>query len=260
MGKADLIGLYDSGMGGLSVMRSVHTLLPTHNLIYLADTAYCPYGPRPIAEVQSRAVACTAWLISQGAQLVVVACNTASSAALELLRSQFSVPVVGIEPGVKPAVQATRTGRIAILATDGTLAGQRFATLVQRFATNVQVQTIACHPLVEIVEQGDLTGEQTYQVVQQCLQGLGDDVDTIVLGCTHYHFLSPLIQAIAGSHVTIIDTALAVARQVARISDQISLRPGMGNIRCATTGNLPQIAAVLTALWETALPLSFADC
>ncbi len=257
---AALIGLYDSGMGGLSVMRTVHALLPTYNLLYLADTAYCPYGPRSITEVQARSLACTEWLMWQGAQLVVVACNTASSAALELLRSRYPIPIVGMEPGVKPAVRATHTRRVGILATDGTLAGQRFSSLVQRFAANVQVQTVPCPSLVELVEQGELTGEHTRQVVQQCLHNLDQQVDTIVLGCTHFHFVSPLIQRMVGTKVTVIDTALAVARQVMRVTEQVGLVPGEGSIRCASTGDIARIAPVLDRLWGEQLPLSFADC
>ncbi|NJO07863.1 MAG: glutamate racemase, partial [Chloroflexaceae bacterium] len=115
-----MIGVYDSGLGGVSVLRAMHRTLPQHTLLYLADTAYCPYGPLPVEQVQQRAVACAGWLIEQGAAVVVVACNTAASAALELLRETYRVPIVGVEPGVKPAIRATRTGRIGVLATGGT--------------------------------------------------------------------------------------------------------------------------------------------
>ncbi|MEI8167814.1 MAG: aspartate/glutamate racemase family protein, partial [Chloroflexales bacterium] len=148
------IGLFDSGLGGLSVARAVRAALPTHDLIYLADTAYCPYGPLPVAQVRTRALACARWLVGRGARVVVVACNTATSAAVELLRTSLAVPVVGMEPGLKPAVAATRTGRVAVLATSGTLTGERFARLVERFGARVEVRTVACPAMVRLVEAG----------------------------------------------------------------------------------------------------------
>src|SRR5688572_24868795 len=129
-----MIGIFDSGLGGLSVLHAVRELLPEHDLLYLADSAYCPYGPRPLAEVRGRSLACGRWLVGQGAGVVVVACNTATSAAAELLRAELPVPVVGMEPGIKPAMAATRSGKVAALATSGTLRGERFASLVGRFA------------------------------------------------------------------------------------------------------------------------------
>jgi glutamate racemase len=257
--SASLIGIYDSGMGGLSVMRAVRMLLPTHNLLYLADTAFCPYGPRPVEEVRDRALACTGWLIEQGVQMVVVACNTASSAALELLRAEYLVPIVGMEPGVKPAVAATRSGQVGILATSGTLTGQRFASLVQRFASRVAVQTVPCPGLVERVELGDLDGPQTREVLEACLHPLqAEGVDTIVLGCTHFHFVAPLIREVAGPEVTVIDTALAVARQVARVAAQIGLSRGERVIRFATSGDPASIAPVFVCLWGTELRIECA--
>src|SRR4029079_17493230 len=135
------IALFDSGLGGLSVLREVRGLLPRHDLLYLADTAYCPYGPRPLGEVRARALAVGRWLIGQGAGLLVVACNTASAAALELLRAELPIVVVGMEPGVKPAAAATHSGRVGVLATSNTLSGARFAALVERYAEGIEVIT-----------------------------------------------------------------------------------------------------------------------
>ncbi len=240
------IGIYDSGLGGLTVLRAVRALLPQHDLLYLADTAFCPYGSRPVEEVRERAHVCTNWLVSQGAGVVVVACNTASSAALELLRTEVSVPVVGMEPGIKPAIQASQTGQVGVLATGGTLAGTRFASLVQRFATQVAVHTIPCPGLVEQVEAGDLDGWATRALLEQYLSPLqAQDVDTIVLGCTHFPFLTPLIRELVGPHITIIDTGPAVARQVARVA---SVPVGNGLMRFVTTGDPVQVAIVLARL------------
>lgn len=258
---ASLIGLYDSGLGGLSVVREVRKILPHHDLYYLADTAFCPYGPRPSEEVRERARACTRWLMAQGASLLVVACNTASSAALETLRSEFSLPVVGMEPGVKPAIAATRTRHIGVLATNGTLNGGRFASLLQRYAKDVNVQTVPCPSLVEQVESGDTDGPRTRNLLLHCLTSLkSNDVDTIVLGCTHFHFVAPLLSRLAGPGVTIIDTAPAVARQVHRIVSDGRMEPGKGTIRCATTGDPSSVHPVLTRIWGGTLPLIHANC
>ncbi|HEX5689478.1 MAG TPA: aspartate/glutamate racemase family protein, partial [Roseiflexaceae bacterium] len=154
------IGLFDSGLGGLSLLREVRQLLPRHDLLYLADTAYCPYGPRPVAEVRARSLAIGRWLRDRGARIVVVACNTASSAALELLRAELPIPIVGMEPGLKPAAAATRSGRVGVLATNNTLGGSRFAALVERYAGGVEVITQPCPGLVELVEAGTLQGPE----------------------------------------------------------------------------------------------------
>src|SRR5262245_36018669 len=146
------IALFDSGLGGLSILHEVRQRLPRHDLLYLADTAYCPYGPRPAEEVRARALAIGRWLVGRGAGLLVVACNTASSAALELLRAELPITVVGMEPGLKPAAAATRSGRVGVLATSSTLAGERFAGLVERYADGIEVITQPCPGLVELVE------------------------------------------------------------------------------------------------------------
>lgn len=256
-----LIGLYDSGLGGLSVVRAVRELLPQHDLHYLADTAFCPYGTRPTAEVRERARACAGWLLARGARVIVVACNTATSAALEMLRAELSVPIVGMEPGIKPAIQATRTQQIGVLATGGTLAGTRFAALVQRFATNVEVQTVPCPGLVEQVEAGDLDGFYTRHLVTRYLEPLkARGADTIVLGCTHFPFLTPLIAEMAGPDMAIIDTGPAVARQVVRVAAEAGVATGSGRLHCATTGDPAQVAPVIARVWGTALPLAYAAC
>ncbi len=250
------IGVYDSGLGGMSVAREVRALLPQHNLYYLADTAYCPYGPRSIEEVRERARICTRWLIRQGAGVVVVACNTATSAALDMLRAEFDVPFVGMEPGIKPAISVTRTRQVGVLATNGTLSGQRFESLVQRFAqgVNVDVQRVPCPELVHQVEAGDMEGPSTRIMLSRCLSPLQQKgVDTVVLGCSHFHFVAPLISQLVGPAVTIIDTAPAVSRQVVRVVGRVKLPYGQGYMRGGTTGDTATVAPILTRLCDRPL-------
>lgn len=248
-----MIGVYDSGIGGVSILRAIQQWLPHHNLLYLADTAYCPYGPLPIETVRERAIQCSAWLHNQGSALVVVACNTASSAALETLRETFTLPIVGMEPGIKPATQATRSRRVGVLATGGTLAGARFARLMQRFASDVAVQTVPCPALVEQVEAGELDTPRTRALLQQYIGPLlAQGVDTVVLGCTHFHFLAPTIAALFGPTLTIIETAGAVARRVAHVALESSIGPDNGTVGFASTGEpvqRAQMERLLVHLW-----------
>lgn len=249
------IGLFDSGLGGLSVARALRALLPRHDLIYLADTAHCPYGPLPAERVRERSLACARWLTGQGARVVVVACNTATSAAVETLRAALPVPIVGMEPGVKPAVAATRSGRVAVLATSGTLRGDRFARLVERFAGGVEVRTVACPGMVELVEAGELAGPRAAAVVAGYVAPLlAEGVDTLVLGCTHFPPLRPLIAA-AAPGAAIVDTGPAVAAQAARMAEAVGLAPGTGGVRCATTGAPAVVAPALAHVWGAAAPV-----
>jgi glutamate racemase len=255
-----MIALFDSGLGGLSVLREVRLLLPSHDMLYLADSAWCPYGPRPVEFVCARSLTIGRWLEQRGAELLVVACNTASSAALELLRAELTIPIVGMEPGLKPAVAATKTGRIGVLATSGTLTGARFASLVQRYAQSIEVIVQPCPRLVEQVELGETDTHITRSLLRQYIEPLlAREVDTLVLGCTHYPFLRGPISEIAGSDVAIIDTGPAVARQVARITDQHKLRVGKGHLRYWTTGEVAQVAPALHRLLGTTVTVEFAD-
>lgn len=256
-----MIGVFDSGLGGLSVLRAVRSVLPTHDLLYLADSAYCPYGPRPVAEVQQRALACAGWLVANGAALVVVACNTATSAAIDLLRSRLVVPVIGMEPGIKPAIEATRSGQIAVLATSGTLGGERFGRLVERYASGTTVTTLACPDLVAQVEAGELQSARTRSLVAGYLAPLrAQDVDTIVLGCTHFPFLRPLIAELGGAATVVIDTGPAVARQVARVVIARGIGSGSAGLGCATSGRTADVGPALARVWGEPLPLVHADC
>jgi glutamate racemase len=248
------IALFDSGLGGLSILREVRRQLPQHDLFYLADTAYCPYGPRPAAEVRARALAIGRWLVGQGAGLLVVACNTASSAALELLRAELPIAVVGMEPGLKPAATATRSGRVGVLATSSTLTGARFAALVERYAEGVEVITQPCPGLVELVEAGELGGPTARGLVERYVAPLLErGVDTLVLGCTHYPFLRSTIADVAGPQVSIVDTGSAVAWQVARVAAQGGLSANQGRTRFWTTGDSAQVTAAARRVLDEAI-------
>lgn len=245
-----MIGLFDSGLGGLSIARAVRAVLPKHDLLYLADSAYCPYGPRPQAEIRARSLACARWLMGQGADIVVVACNTATAAAIEVLRAELSVPVVGTEPGVKPAAAATRSGNVAVLATSSTLTSDRLTRLVERFGRQVAVRTVACPGLVDLVERGRLSGSEAQATIADYVLPLrAEGVDTFVLGCTHFPLLAPLIAEVAGPEATIIDTGPAVARQVARVAEIADLAPGSGRFCAATTGEAATIQSAFARVW-----------
>ena len=223
--KARPIGLFDSGVGGLSVLREIIHLLPYEDTAYFADSAHCPYGGRSREEVDGFSQAITRFLIGVGAKIIVVACNTASAAALRSLRSVFpDMPFIGMVPAVKPAVALTHSKKVGVLATPATLGGDLFADVVSRFASDVEVITQICPGLVAQIEAGDLEGNQTMALLEGYLAPLRRvGVDTLVLGCTHYPFLTPLIRRIVGDSVTIVDPSPAIARQTKRVLAQRSM-------------------------------------
>jgi glutamate racemase len=219
------IGVLDSGVGGLSVLREIRTQLPAEPVIYLADQGHVPYGPRSIEQVRAFTVEAARFLIDQGARLVVVACNTASAAALYPLRERFpDTPFVGMEPAVKPAARDTKTGVIGVIATEATFQGELYASVVGRFAQDVRVQTRACPEFVRLVEAGETGTPAARAAVQRCLGPLLEaGIDQLVLGCTHFPFLKEAIQAEIGPGVTIVDPSPAVARQVGRVLTERTL-------------------------------------
>ena len=215
------IGVFDSGVGGISVLHEIRRLLPAADLVYVADSGHCPYGSKSEAEIRMRSRAITEFLVeSQHAEAIVVACNTATAAAIKALRETFAnVPIVGMEPALKPAAAATRSGVVGVLATGATLGGERFAGLAARFSDGIELLTQACPGLVEQVERGDLEGPQTHQLLREYVDPLlARGADTLVLGCTHYPFLRPVLRELVGPAVTILDTGAAVARQLARVT------------------------------------------
>jgi glutamate racemase len=247
------IGLFDSGVGGLSVWQEVTRRLPHEATIYFADSAHCPYGPRPAAEIKALAAAITRFLLEQDCKLIVVACNTASAAALDYLRTEFDVPIVGMEPALKPAVKATRTGHVGVLATEGTLNGYLFKNTAQRHADGVEVHVQVGEGLVELVEAGRLNTPAAETLLRRYLEPLlAANVDQIALGCTHYPLLLPLIEQIVAGCAQVIDPAQAVARQVQRVLMAQGLETDAGCVashQFYTTGQ-PQPLQKLASLFS----------
>ena len=224
-GDARPIGIFDSGVGGLSVWREIARQLPRESTLYCADQAHIPYGPRPAEEISRYAHGIAEALLARGCKAIVVACNTASAAALKGLRERHpAVPFVGMEPAVKPAASQTRSRVVGVMATPGTLQGRMFALAVERFAAGVTLIKQPCPGLVERIERGDLDSPATEALLRELLAPMLDaGADTIVLACTHYPFVLPLIRALAGPGVQVIDPAPAVARQLARVLDERGL-------------------------------------
>ena len=212
------IGIFDSGVGGLSVLKAIRERIPQHPIIYFGDQIHVPYGPRKLEEVYSLSKVITQFLINQGAKLIVVACNTASAAALYPLREEFSdTPFVGMEPAMKPAAEKTHSGIVGVLATPATFQGRLYNSVVERFAKNVKIYQNTCPGLVQEIEKGNFQGEKTRKILENALfPMLENGIDTVVLGCTHYPFVIPLIQEIVGSEVTVIDPSPAIANQTFR--------------------------------------------
>jgi len=213
------IGVMDSGVGGLSVLAEIQRLLPNESLLYVADSGHVPYGEKTPDYIRQRLRRIAEFFQAQGAKAMVLACNTATVAAVADLRELYpDWPLVGMEPAVKPAAAATRSGVVGVLATTGTLQSAKFAALLDRFANDVRVVTQPCPGLVERIESGDLDSEPLRQLLQGYVQPLlAAGCDTLILGCTHYPFLRPLLATMVPADVAIIDTGAAVARQLQRL-------------------------------------------
>ena len=247
------IGVFDSGVGGLSVWTEIRSQLPDEPTIYFADQAHVPYGSRSLSEVRVYATGITKFLLNQGAKLIVVACNTASGAALQHLRTTFpDIGFVGMEPAVKPAVKNTRTGHVGVIATPTTFQGFLYQELVHRFGRDVTIHTQTCPRLVEVIEAGHTSEESTITLLKKCLQPLlQHDIDQLVLGCTHYPFIMELAKHILGDEVTVIDPAPAVARQTGRLLRQNSLLSEGNNVSTHlfyTTGSVSYFKKIANAL------------
>jgi glutamate racemase len=220
------IGIFDSGVGGLSVLREIRSLMPNENIIYFGDQGHVPYGPRSMEQIQNFSEGITNFLLQHNAKIIVVACNTASAAALKYLREKFpDVQFVGMEPAVKPAAEKTQTKKVGVLATPATFQGALYASVVERFASDVEIFQNTCNGLVNQIEAGELDSEKTKKILEDALLPmLEKNIDTVVLGCTHYPFVIPLIEKIVGENVRVIDPAPAVARQVERLLEGRGLR------------------------------------
>jgi glutamate racemase len=247
------LALFDSGVGGLSVAREIRRALPSEDLLYVADTAYCPYGDRPDAEVRERALAVGRYLAGAGAKLIVVACNTATGAALEDLRTAVTVPVVGLEPAVKIAARITRARRIGVMATTSTARSDRLARLIRSHAQGVQVVTQPCPGLADLVEDGrhddDGVLDRTLEELTRPLRDAG--VDAVVLGCTHYAFVAPALARALGPSVELVDSAPAIARRVEHLlrDGRLLATSGSGSFRVLTTGRPEKVRPAVERLW-----------
>ncbi|MGN2433700.1 glutamate racemase [Pseudomonas syringae] len=219
------VGIFDSGVGGLSVLNEIRQLLPSESLLYLADCGHIPYGEKSPEFIIERCLTIAGFFREQGVKALVVACNTATAAGVAHIRQRYpDWPIVGMEPAVKPAAEATRSGVVGVLATTGTLQSARFAALLDRFASDVQVVTQPCPGLVELIETGDLASPQIRELLARYVQPLlAARCDTVILGCTHYPFLKPLLREMLPESVTLIDTGAAVARQLQRLLSRSSL-------------------------------------
>lgn len=219
------IGVFDSGVGGLSVLKAIRAQLPAQPIFYFADQGHVPYGSRSLEEVRAFSSAITEFLLGLGSAMIVVACNTASAAALQELRGQYpSTRFVGMEPAVKPAAEQTRTGVVGVLATPATFQGKLYSSVVERFAKDVILLQDTCPGLVCEIEKGNLEGAKTRRILESAIQPmLKKNIDTIVLGCTHYPFVIPLIRQIAGEGVNVIDPAPSIARQAGRVLESLGV-------------------------------------
>jgi len=246
------IGVFDSGVGGLSVLREIRRELPHESVLYVADSGHAPYGDRPASYIQERSIAVTRALEELGAKAVVVACNTATGAAVDVLRETFTLPIVAIEPAVKPAVAATRTGVVGVMATSVTLSSSKLLRLVGQYPAPGGTEMQACPGLAEQVERGDLDSPATRALVEQYVRPLvAKGADTIVLGCTHYAFLEPVIREVAGPGVAVIDPAAAVARELRRRLAAASLLApddAVATERYFTTGDPEEGTRVMSQL------------
>jgi len=249
------IGIYDSGVGGISVLRAIREQMPNESVVYFGDQRHIPYGPRPMEQIRSFSEAITNFLLQQKAKIIVVACNTASAAALKYLREKFqTVQFVGMEPAVKPAAEQTQTGKVGVLATPATFQGALYASVVERFANGVELFQNTCNGLVQQIEQGNLEGKETRNILEAALLPmLEKNIDTVVLGCTHYPFVIPLIQEIVGNKVRVIDPAPAVAKQVGRLLEVNRTRnesKSRGKIKFYTSGDPDALKSMLPILLE----------
>ncbi|MBU1235892.1 MAG: glutamate racemase [Gammaproteobacteria bacterium] len=242
-----MIGIFDSGLGGLSVLAAIARVLPRADLVYLADTAHVPYGDKPDDFIRGRVLAIGRHLVAQGCDLLVVACNTATAHAVTELRQQHpGIPVVGVEPGVKPAAQGSRSGRIAVLATEATARSERLRRLIREHAGNVDVRIQPCPGWATRIETLNLDGEELDADIRDKVQPLLDaGADHIVLGCTHYAFLMPALLRLVAGRAQLVDVAEAIARQVARLY----VRPeGNARLHLQATARPERLHAALPAL------------
>jgi glutamate racemase len=247
------IGVFDSGVGGLSVLHALRRELPHEHFLYVGDSGCAPYGDRSADFVSDRAITITDFLVAQGAKAIVVACNTATAIAVQSLRARFALPIVAIEPAVKPAASRTRSRVVGVLATTGTLSSPNMGKLLASYGSDVEFVIQPCPGLADQVEKGELDSEETRALVKRYVRPIIDKGgDIVVLGCTHYPFLRPLIQEVAGPAVDVIDPATSVARELRRRLEGAGLLSddtGTGAERFWTTGAVEVVGPIVRQLW-----------
>ncbi|AOJ63271.1 glutamate racemase [Burkholderia ubonensis] len=247
------VGVFDSGLGGLSVLRAVRAQLPDESFVYVADSRNAPYGPRDEAFITERTLAIGEWLAREGAKALVVACNTATAQSIAAIRERLAIPLVGVEPGIKPAAALSASGIAGVLATQSTLASARFQALLDRYGAGRRFICQPGHGLVEAVERGDTNSPALRALLDGYLQPMLDaGADTLVLGCTHYPFFTETIRDLVGDRLTIVDTSDAIARQLARVLDERGLRAPAGTRaappRFCSTSDGRQLRALASTL------------
>ena len=254
------IGIFDSGVGGISVLKHIHVLLQHENLIYLADSKYAPYGNKTVEEIIQRCLILSDDLLQKNVKAIVVACNTATAAAIDELRETFDIPIIGMEPAVKAAATASNNGVIGVLATVGTLKSAQFAALLESYGRNVKVVTQACVGLVECIERGELDTPETKALVRQYTAPLlAEGADTIVLGCTHYPFVKHVIQEVVSDKISLIDTGAAVAKQLKRQLEEkglLSTSNQTANVQFWTNSEAENAEQVTEKLWGRQIKLN----
>lgn len=251
------IAMLDSGVGGLSILREVRRLLPREDVLYFADQGHVPYGPRPVEEIRQFTHQITEFFLARQAKVIVIACNAASAASLYYLRNAFpDVPFVGMEPAVKPAAENTTTGVIGVITTKATFQGELFASVINRFADDKQVVTQVCPDFVTLVEAGELDTPHLKAIAREYLAPLIEaGIDQLVLGCTHFPFLTPVLQETAGESVTIVDPSPAVARQTARlIAGEVNASDRPAVTTYFTSGDAEQFHKTATHLLNNPIP------
>lgn len=255
------IGIFDSGVGGLTVWKELVTLMPGEDTVYLADSAHAPYGEKPREAIMARSAACTEQLLDFGAKMVVVACNTATTNAIRMLRERYPIPFIGIEPAIKPAALQSATGIIGVLATRGTLASDLFAKTSRNFASEIRILEREGEDLVQRIEQGGLDSAELRDKLEAMVGPMvADGMDHLVLGCTHYPLLTPILKELLPPHVQLVDCGLPVARQAQSVLEREGLlRPSghSGQHRFLTNGNPAIMDQMLRRLGQAAQSTSF---
>ena len=237
------VGIFDSGVGGLSLLRELQSIIPNENFIYISDNAFSPYGALSPKDIRKRSQALTNWLCEQSCKLIVVACNTATTNAIESLRRTYPIPFIGIEPAIKPAALQTKTGVIGVLATKGTLSSELFNKTSKAYGQGVRILENEGMHLVEMIESGMLQSKEMEQLLQSYTQPMIEQgADHLVLGCTHYPFLTPILTRILPQHIKIVDCNGAVAKQIERVLNKKDLgckSQNLGNTTYFCTGDSP---------------------